>query len=486
MEVSIQKVKSTFNSKEACEKTTYQSNPKYKSFKQVIFTCGDKTDLKNYLIKPRKKILLTKPTDLSGNNFNQTQIGLFTNPPYQITLREQAFRNSLKYLFFKIKFGIYVQIKSNKLTMFVPFNNQNFKNNWSHLIHLPPGTTWSQYNKTKAQETGSKYINWESNSSKWEIDNCVLDTRASRNYKLINASYYIDMFEQTLASKKVADVEFFISHRDFPILKSNYTQPYDQLYSDPNIPLESKYINQQFLPICSMSWTDGFQDLMLPTIDDWEIASQKIFYGMCRDQYKDFESQIETSWDNKIDKVVFRGATTDCGYDEKTSARYLVHKLSQMSEMSDDLDAGITKLWFNDIKLPGQPIQYPSRLKPVDPIPFVKMSKYKYVLNIDGSVTAFRLSAELAFGSVILKVDSKYKIWYMDMLVPWVHYIPIKSDLSDLKEKIQWCKENQDVCRTIGSNARKFYNEHINKSTMIDWIANTLNLISVKINQINI
>lgn len=480
MVLDISKVKSTFTSKESCEKTTYQYNPKYRSFKQVIFTCGDKDDLKKHLINPRKKNLLIKPTNMIDmSEFDPKQVQIFTNIPYQLTSREQGFRNSLKYLFFKIKFGIYVQIKSNKLTMFVPFNNQNFKNNWSHLIHLPPGVNWSQYNKTKAQATGSKYINWEHNSTKWEIDNCVLDTRSQRNYKLINASYYIDMFEQTLASTQVADVEFFISHRDFPVLKSNYTQPYDQLYSDSNIPLESKYLNKKFLPICSMSWTDGFQDLMLPTVDDWEIASQKIFYGMCRDQYKDFDSQLETSWDKKLDKVIFRGATTDCGFDEKTSIRYLAHKLSQLGEIIE-LDAGITKLWFNDIKLPNQPIQYPSRINPVNPIPFVQMSKYKYILNIDGSVTAFRLSAELAFGSVILKVDSKYKIWYMDLLVPWVHYIPIKSDLSDLKEKIQWCKENQDKCQIIGTNARKFFYKYINKTKMVEWVGKTLNLISVK------
>jgi hypothetical protein len=479
---------STFDSKATCEKTTYQSNPSYKSFKQVVFTCGDKSDLKKYLIKPRKANNLEKSQTASlivRSDLSDNLVQIFSNPPYQITDAEQAFRNSLKYLFFKIKFGIYVQIKSNKLTMFVPFNNQNFKNNWSHLIHLPPGVNWSKYNQTKSKDTGSKYINWEPDASKWEIDNCVLDTRSSRNYKLINASYYIDMLEQTLGSRKVSDVEFFISHRDFPVLKSNYTQPYDQLYSDPNIPLEPKYLNQQFLPLCSMSSADGFQDLMLPTIDDWEIASQKIFYGMCRDQYKGFENAIETTWENKIDKVVFRGATTDCGYDEKTSARYLAHKLSQLGEI-EELDAGITKLWFNDIKLPGKPIQYPKRIKPIDPIPFVDMSRYKYILNIDGSVTAFRLSAELAFGSVILKVDSKYKIWYMGLLVPWVHYIPIKSDLSDLKEKIEWCKANQTVCKTIGDNARKFYTQYINKSTMMDWIAHTLNFISVKINKKNI
>ena len=305
----------------------------------------------------------------------------------------------------------------------------------------------------------------------------MLDTRASRNYKLINASYYIDMLEQTLEHHKVGDVEFFISHRDFPVLKSDYTQPYDQLYSSNQAPLEPKYTNKQFLPICGMSGSDGFQDIMLPTIDDWEIASQKIFYGMCRDQYKEFEEQIETKWSNKIEKVVFRGATTDCGYDEETSARYLVHKLSSRGEIPE-LDAGITKLWFNDIQLSNSDLSYPQRLKTIDPIPFVQMSKYKYILNIDGSVTAFRLSAELAFGSVILKVDSKYKIWYLHLLEPWVHYIPIKSDLSDLKEKIEWCKSNQNTCEIIGSNARKFYYKYISKQMMMDYVQQTLNLIS--------
>lgn len=474
--------KSTFDTKDQCEKTTYQSNPKYKSFKQVVYTCGDKADLKTHLIYPRKKSKSTNspksPKPKSSPSDLTSQVSkLFSNPPYQIKSREQAFRNSLKYLFFKIKFGIYVQIKSNKLTMFVPFNNQDFKNNWSELIKLPPGKSWAQYNKEKAHAIQSKFINWEPDSTKWEIDNCVLDTRAFRNYKLINASYYIDMLEQTLKAHKVPDVEFFISHRDFPVLKSDYTQPYSHLYSSSNQPLEPKYTGKQFLPICGMSGSDGFQDIMLPTVDDWEIGSQKIFYGMCRDQYKGFEDQIETKWSNKIDKIIFRGATTDCGYDDKTSARYLAHKLSAQGDIPE-LDAGITKLWFNDIQLANSSLSYPQRINPISPIPFVQMSKYKYILNIDGSVTAFRLSAELAFGSVILKVDSKYKIWYLHLLKPWVHYIPIKSDLSDLKEIIHWCKSNQSACEAIGAKAREFYFQYISKEVMMDYVQQTLNLIS--------
>ena len=86
-------------------------------------------------------------------NYNKR---LFADYPiYKHISQEDSFRTSLKYLFFKIKFGIYVQIKSNKLTMFIPFNNQNFKNNWSHLIELGESKTWNTYNRDKAKDFDS-------------------------------------------------------------------------------------------------------------------------------------------------------------------------------------------------------------------------------------------------------------------------------------------------------------------------------------------
>ena len=60
--------------------------------------------------------------------------------------------------------------------------------------------------------------------------------------------------------------------------------------------------------------------------------------------------------------------------------------------------------------------------------------------------------------------------------------IPIKSDLSDLKEKIKWCKSNQSACEEIGRNARRFYFEYISKDVMMDYVQQTLNLISARIN----
>lgn len=44
-------------------------------------------------------------------------------------------------------------------------------------------------------------------------------------------------------------------------------------------------------------------------------------------------------------------------------------------------------------------------------------------------------------------------------MVPWVHYIPIKEDLSDMEELIVFARENDDVARTIAQNGYDFVRE---------------------------
>jgi hypothetical protein len=474
-------------------------NPKYKNFKQFIFTCGDKQDLKQKLLIFRKKDKLVKIIKPKTNILDAEIISLFENYPIYKNINEESFRTSLKYLFFKIKYGIYVRIKDNKLNMFVPFNNQQFKNNWHSLIKIDKD--WAKYNYQKFVDINKRNpkkneINFEKDFTKWDADNCVIDTRRYRSYKLINASYYISMFQHLCRERKISDVEFFINHRDFPVLKKDYTQPYNHLYNSDSVPLEKKYQNKHFLPITSMSKRDNFMDILLPTVDDWEIINQTIHFGMCRDQYINFDKKIEKRWSDKIPTAIFRGSTTDCGYDEKTSLRYKIHEISQLWEKDNkynennkidktkfldvDINAGITKVWFNDIKLENKNLQYPKRLDTVDRIEFLDMSNYKYIINIDGSVTAFRLTAELNYMSVILKVESDYYIWYSKLLEPWKHYIPIKRDLSDLAEKIKWCKEHDDECYEIAKNAQKFYKKYINKEFALNYLEFVMNFIAIK------
>lgn len=68
--------------------------------------------------------------------------------------------------------------------------------------------------------------------------------------------------------------------------------------------------------------------------------------------------------------------------------------------------------------------------------------QYKYQINIDGTVAAYRLPYLLAGNSIVLKQDSIYYEHFYNELKPWKHYIPFKNDLSDLLEKLQWAKEH--------------------------------------------
>ena len=55
----------------------------------------------------------------------------------------------------------------------------------------------------------------------------------------------------------------------------------------------------------------------------------------------------------------------------------------------------------------------------------------------------------------------RYKEWYYDAMVPFVHYIPIALDFSDLCEKYQWIKSNPAAAQAMSDNARQFFLEHL-------------------------
>ncbi len=79
---------------------------------------------------------------------------------------------------------------------------------------------------------------------------------------------------------------------------------------------------------------------------------------------------------------------------------------------------------------------------------------YRYLIEIDGNVNSWGLLWKLLSGSCILKVDSPRQQWYHHKLKPYVHIIPIASDLSNLSTQLDWCMANPDHCEKIAYNGR--------------------------------
>jgi len=85
-----------------------------------------------------------------------------------------------------------------------------------------------------------------------------------------------------------------------------------------------------------------------------------------------------------------------------------------------------------------------------------QLSKYKYIISVDGNSWANRLPTLLLGGGVIFKQESSYYQWWYSLLTPYTHYIPIKHDFSDLIDRIKWAREHDAQVKNISENARKF------------------------------
>lgn len=392
----------------------------------------------------------------------------------------QGTLNTLNYMFYKMKNGIFVSIKNNKIFLFVPFSNENYVNEWSHLVKL--NNKYKNYTnyvnkKIKIHNIKNrKYYEIENNKTKWSLTGCLL--RHEKEHKP-NPTYWSELYDiikETCLNKKIKDIDFFINKKDIPILKRDLTEPLDKIWG--KIPLIShKY--KQYAPILSQSTTEKYFDKAMVNSDDWDLITQKYFVPICKNNYIQKLNYIK--WKDRKATAIFRGSATGCGMTTDDNQRLKISKLDYEWD-NDLLDAGITRfIKRSKITKNGIDFIYPNnfnfKLKPF--MSLNEQLQYKYIINIEGNAAAYRLSNLLRMKSVILDVESEYYVWFKSLMKPMVHYIPIKSDLSDLKEKILWCRKNDLKCKKIAENSYKFYKKYITKEYVYKYMSNLLNKLDV-------
>ena len=458
-----------------------RTNPRYKHFKQRHFTAGDKDQFYEYRNMTNGQIYIPE-INLESNKYKDINISkVLTWKKYQ-NLKSTCVSNTFEYMFNKMKKGIFVKIQNNKLKVFLPFSKNNFVNEWGDKIKINP-QFGNMYNfATYINELGkTKFrINVTYHQDLWYANNCLLRYENPIDEGDTNIPNMSDMMRTLCSKRKLPDIEFFINRRDFPIIKRNGTEAYDHIFGDNQPLLSHNYDN--YAPILSMSTTKEYADIPIPTGDDWgRVASHegRFFPKECKNYPKVEDFNIK--WDDKKPTAVFRGASTGCGVTINTNMRLKLAYISATTPPDKDgplLDAGITKWQLRPRKL-----KYEKYLQTIDVTEMNKMgvflsnhlssyqqSEYKYLVHVDGHVSAFRLSLEMSMGCCILLVDSKYKLWFRDMLKPMVHYVPVKDDLSDLIQQIQWCRDNDEKCSNIAKNARNFYIQYLQQDGILDYL----------------
>jgi len=74
---------------------------------------------------------------------------------------------------------------------------------------------------------------------------------------------------------------------------------------------------------------------------------------------------------------------------------------------------------------------------------------HRWLIEIDGNVNSWGLLWKLLSGSCVLRVASSRRQWYYHHLEPWVHLVPVAADLSDLEERLVWCRRHPEQCEAI-------------------------------------
>ena len=62
-------------------------------------------------------------------------------------------------------------------------------------------------------------------------------------------------------------------------------------------------------------------------------------------------------------------------------------------------------------------------------------SLHAWLIDIDGNVNSWGLLWKLLSGCCVLRVTSNRQQWFHRRMTPWTHFVPIKPDLSDCREK---------------------------------------------------
>ena len=171
---------------------------------------------------------------------------------------------------------------------------------------------------------------------------------------------------------KIPDVEFWINLGDWPMER------------------RGKYES----PAAVISWCghEDFSDIVVPT---YEVTSNTngMMSNTASDQFLIQNRGRSIPWDSKVTKAFFRGR------DSRQERLDLAELAQNETEL---LDVGITKYFF----FKEEPEKYGQT---VEHTPFSDFFKFKFQINIDGTVAAYRFAHLLLGNSVVLKQKSKVK-----------------------------------------------------------------------------
>ncbi|KAJ3237237.1 Glycosyltransferase Family 90 domain containing protein, partial [Chytriomyces hyalinus] len=210
------------------------------------------------------------------------------------------------------------------------------------------------------------------------------------------------------------------------------------------------------VPVFSQCKSDCYADILMP--QHYALVSTSPIHDSIK-------------WEDKKTVVFWHGTTTGGEYGPKTPWRKY-HRV-RLVQWAKDYGKRFPNRIFDaasndpipdhlgvDIGFSGLVHSFENAKKQIDKEfgmkkfhDFNPTLKFKYLLVVDGHTWPGRLQKFLQTNSVVL-YNGVFTDWWNARLKPWVHYVPIQVDFSDLEEKLEWLIANDDKAKQIAVNAQ--------------------------------
>lgn len=94
---------------------------------------------------------------------------------------------------------------------------------------------------------------------------------------------------------------------------------------------------------------------------------------------------------------------------------------------------------------------------------------WKYLLDIEGNGWSARFKLFLWSGRPVFLIDRPFKEYFYQFLQPWEHYIPVKRDLSDLKQNFEIIEKDNNLYDTISKKSVEFAQKYLSRDYAINY-----------------
>lgn len=184
-------------------------------------------------------------------------------------------------------------------------------------------------------------------------------------------------------------------------------------------------------------------------------------------------------WSRKSSRLIWRGAFTgpDPGAKyRRGNTRTAILDVAQRNVNNSEIDVGITlvptaRRHDPSVALTGESIK--------SELTIPEQLSSKFLLSLEGNDVASGLKWKMFSQSCVLMPAPSVDSWFCEsFLEPFVHYVPVSPDLSDLEEMLEWCRSNDAASQAIAHNgaafARSFMSEAIETElfySVVRWYA---------------